>query len=133
MMGMASDYELDAILSSLARPEMVSLSDRLLDMRDAAFTPLAAGCCVKIYFELLAAAPENGALDRSLADLRGWLERHLSIEVLDDVQIQPLERLPLRLQGENDLETLCRTAMNDYLNDRCHPAPAIRMQFSFAR
>jgi hypothetical protein len=129
--GMAHDLELDAILASLARVEMAAFSDLLLDLRNGAFPPAEAGCCVRIYFELLAAAPENGSLDQALADLRGWLERQLSIEVLDDAQMQRIERLPVRFEGQNDLETFCRSTMQDFFNDRCHPSPSIRMQFAF--
>lgn len=131
MEGMSHDPDLDAILSALARPEMASLSDRLLDLRDCARSPSEAGCCVKIYFELLATAPEGGALDRPLKDLRSWLERHLNIEVLDGFQMQRIERLPLRFQDQSDLESFCRSAMKDFFNDRCHPASCIRMQFAF--
>jgi hypothetical protein len=128
---MAHDHELDGILSSLARPAMAGLADRLLDLRASAVSPADAGQCVKIYFELLAAAPENGALDAVLAALGGWLERKLSIEVLDEVNMEPLERLPLRLRGESDLGTFCQTAMRNFFSDRCHAAPRIRMQFGF--
>jgi hypothetical protein len=128
---MAHDMELDAILASLARPEMAGSSDRLLDLRQAAQSPPEAGRCMRNYFELVAEAPDNGSLDRPLAALREWLERHLSIEVLDEAHMIHLERLPLRIRGAKDLSSFCRGAMKDFVNDRCHSAPRIRMQFGF--
>jgi hypothetical protein len=128
---MTHDSQLDAILSSLAKEEMAAFSDRLLDLRNAAFSPTAAGCCVKIYFELLAGAPESGALDRPLAELRGWLERQLSVEVLDAVQMRRIERLPVSFEGQEDLETFCQSTMRDFFMDRCQPSAGVRLQFAF--
>ena len=80
---MAHKLERKAIPSSLARPEMAVFSDRLFDLRELVFPPTDEWRCVKISVELPAAAPESGALNRPLADLCGWLERHQNIEALD--------------------------------------------------
>jgi hypothetical protein len=130
---MGHDLELDRILASLARAEIAGMADKLLDLREWALTPANPGSCVKAYFELVAEAPCNGVLAQPLAELRMWLEGHLSIEVLDASRLTHLESLPLALAGETDLENFCHTAMQRMRDDRCHTAPRLRLEFSFAR
>jgi hypothetical protein len=126
---MQRDMKLDAILSDLAQPAMAGMADRLLDFRASAQSPSAAGACVKIYFELLAVAPDSGVVKKPLAALGKWLEERLSIEVVDETGKERVERLPLRFRGESELEEFCRGAMRDYSMDRCLENGAVRMQF----
>lgn len=128
---MSHDTELDRILAALAMP-LQRHSDTLLDLRQWAVTPARAGSCMKAYFELVAAAPESGAAERPLADLRGWLEARLNILVFDGEQATCLEKLPLALDGETDLGEYCHSAMRRLRDDRCLTMPQVRLEFGFS-
>jgi hypothetical protein len=130
-LGMPHDSELDRILAALATP-LDRQSDILLDLRHWAASPACAGSCVKAYFELVAMAPESGAADRPLADLRSWLEAKLNILVFDGEQAVCLEKLPLALDGETDLGEFCHSAMRRLRDDRCLTLPRVRLEFGFA-
>jgi hypothetical protein len=129
---MKCSTELDGIIARLACPQMEGQLDRLLDLRESASRPDQAGAAVKIYYELLAEKPCSGVVDRPLAALRQWLEKHVKIEVLDDAKMAPYERLPLKFLEAPDLESCCHAAMKHVSDDRCLPASCIRMRFAFA-
>lgn len=129
---MKDTAKLDGIIARLACPQMAGQLDRLLDLRESLSQPDQAGACVQIYYELLAEKPESGVLDRPLAALRQWLEKHVKIEILDDAKMARFERLPLKFLEAPDLESCCYAAMKYVSHDRCFPAPCIRMRFTFA-
>lgn len=128
---MPDHSELDRILAALALP-LDRQSNTLLDLRAWAAAPASAGSCVKAYFELVGAAPESGAADLPLADLRRWLEARLNILVFDGEQAVCLEKLPLALDGETDLGEFCHSAMRRLRDDRCLTVPRVRLEFGFA-
>jgi hypothetical protein len=129
---MSHDAELDNILASLAKP-LGGLSDTLLDLRQWAHSPTRAGSCIKAYFELLGEAPQTQEVTESLTALRNWLETRLNILVFDSNRTVCLDTLPLSLSDETDLEQYCHGAMQRLRDDRCHDAPQLRLEFSFAR
>lgn len=132
MCRMSHDTELDHILASLAKP-LGQLSDTLLDLRQWAHSPTRAGSCIKAYFDLVGEAPQTPEVARSLAALRNWLENRLNILVFDSTRAVCLDTLPLGLSDETDLEQYCHGAMQRLRDDRCHDAPQLRLEFSFAR
>lgn len=129
---MLHDTELDCILASLAKP-FGRFSDTLLDLRQWAHSPAHAGSCIKAYFDLVSEGPAAEDVTRPLAALKNWLEARLSILVFDGSRTVCLEKLPLALADETDLATFCHTAMQRLREDRCHTAPHLRLEFSFAR
>ncbi len=124
------DRELDTILASLASP-LGPVADTLLDLRQWAHSSAGAGSCIRAYFELLSESPATKEVSQSLAALRCWLERRLSILVFDDNRSVCLDALPLVLSGETNLEQYCYAAMRSLRDDRCHSASQLRLEFRF--
>jgi hypothetical protein len=129
---MPHDPELDRILAALAQPLDRHQSDTLLDLRMWASSPAHAGSCVKAYFELVRSAPDSGAADRPLSDLKSWLESRLNIFVFDGEKAVCLEKMPLALDGETDLSEFCHSAMRRLRDDRCLTMPRVRLEFGFS-
>ncbi|NJM36601.1 MAG: hypothetical protein HC845_01300 [Akkermansiaceae bacterium] len=127
-----SQSKLDHILSELIIP-LSDFADLLLDFRSWAQTGEKAGACVKAYFEMVEAAPENGSAAVSLEDLRKWLESHLEISIMDGLGGRDLETLPCQLGGHAGLQHFCRSAMETVRQDRAWAASQLHLQLRFAR
>jgi hypothetical protein len=57
------------------------------------------------------------------------LEAQIEIVARDDAETL-LETLPLRLEA-GDLETFCRSVMDEMREDRAHPASQLVLEFRF--
>ncbi len=115
------------ILGPLSR-SFYRQADELLDLREAALTKAHPGRCVSCYFKLFSSA--DGMSVAKLDALRRWLERNLIIEARDDSD-QVLEKMPVCLDEEGDLEDYCRRLSMEVLNNRVYPAERIELRFNF--
>lgn len=116
---------LDAVLRSLC-PLFYRQADDLLDLRACANSRQRPGRCVDCYFRL---SSEHPAVAAQLCPLREWLESNIEVVAFAAGQ-SALERLPLRLDGEN-LESYCHGVMDEIRVNRNYSHPEISLAFQF--
>jgi hypothetical protein len=104
-------------------------ANELLDIRDAATSLRQPGTCVACYYKVMGRARRSHRLD-SLAALKQWIEAH--VEVIAEAEAnQVLERFPVALDNECDLESYCTTMMDKVQNDRNFEADIVHLRFEF--
>ena len=123
---MTEQFEND-ILGPLSR-SFYRQADELLDLREAALSKQHPGRCVSCYFKLFSSA--EGPAVTKLEALRRWLESNLIIEARDN-QDQVLEKMPVCLDEEEDLEGYCTRLSMEVLNNRVYPTERVELRFNF--
>lgn len=119
--------DIDPLLAPLAAP-LRRAADTLLDLRAAARQGTTPGRCIRCYFQLLAASP---AADQArLTPLRAWLETHIEAAA-SDADGRLLETLPVDLAASPDLETCCRSLMDEMLQNRAYDTPRLTLAFRY--
>lgn len=103
-------------------------ADALLDLRQYAINKEHPGKCVSCYFKLYEQA-NNHSLNR-LSILRKWLETNLEI-VAKDEQDRFLERIPVCLEDEENLESFCARLMQEIIHNRAYECEKIALYFRF--
>ncbi|MGJ8633175.1 MAG: hypothetical protein ACSHX7_04585 [Luteolibacter sp.] len=129
---MEIEPSLDQLVSALA-PHLPRHADDLLDLRTMSKSPQLAGSCVRIYFELLEAAPDKPGVATHLAGLRKWLETRMDILVFDQSHSTCIRTIPFSLNGQKSLGDFCESAMHHVRKNIRNPSPCIRLEFSFSR
>lgn len=124
---MTQSSAFDQLIAPIAR-SVKGCADDLLDIREAALKQKVPGECIACFFRVLSKAGQRNA-EASVTPLKSWLEANLEI-VAENHQRQELERLPVRLDGE-DLEEYCYRIIELFHKDRNYTTDQISLRFDF--
>lgn len=107
---------------------MDGCADQIIDIRETVRQKGNPGTCVRCYFTIYGKAAESAG-DR-LLPLRQWLERHIEVVARDDSDNE-LERLPVVLDHDEDLQSYCERLMAEFRDNRVYAHRRIGLSFRF--
>ena len=87
------------------------------------------GKCVACFYKVMGMAGRRRE-EAPLEPLKSWIEEHLEIVAEDECEQRLLERMPVRLRGD-DLESYCRGVMAEIHHDRNYASRNIALKFAF--
>ena len=118
---------IDQALREIA-PYIDGCADQIIDIRETVLNQGNPGTCVRCHFTMYGKAA-NAADDR-LFPLRRWLERHIEVVARDEVGDE-IERLPVVLGDDEDLQSYCEKMMAEFRDNRAYSHRRIGLSFRF--